>query len=193
MKAAIAAALGAAAVFTPVVLAGAVGVAFGAYQEELPGCAPNDQVDVDQVASSVERAAGEGLSDPAEQVPNAIAIEVTGEQMEVPRRGREIALATALQESGLRNLDYGDRDSVGLFQQRPSQGWGSVEQLMDPVYAATRFYDALLEVPGWQELPLTEAAQAVQRSAYPNAYARWEPLASALQRAVTGLECERPQ
>src|SRR4051794_23829056 len=117
--------------FTPLVLAGAAGVAFGAYQEELPGCALNGQVDVDEVASSVEREAGEGLSDPSEQVPNAKVIEVTGDQMGVPRRGREIALATALQESGLRNLDYGDRDSVGLFQQRPSQGWGSVEQLMD--------------------------------------------------------------
>ncbi|GAB3848670.1 hypothetical protein GCM10027610_070610 [Dactylosporangium cerinum] len=93
-----------------------------------------------------------------------------------------------MQESGLRNLvDLGannDHDSLGLFQQRPSQGWGSPAQLLDPVWAASRFYDALLRVTGWQQLPLTVAAQRVQRSAYPDAYAKWEPAAAALVAAT---------
>ncbi|GAB2872733.1 hypothetical protein GCM10022245_04460 [Streptomyces mayteni] len=91
-----------------------------------------------------------------------------------------IAVATAMQESSLANLRGGDRDSVGLFQQRPSQGWGTREQLMDPVYAANAFYDALLGVADWEVRPLAEVAQNVQRSAYPDAYARWEEPASAL-------------
>ncbi|WP_370193206.1 C40 family peptidase [Streptacidiphilus sp. MAP5-52] len=125
-----------------------------------------------------------GLDSPLTQIPNAKAIVATGIALGVPARGQVIALATALQESGLEDLSYGDRDSVGLFQQRPSQGWGTPAQLMDPVYASTAFYKALLRVPGWQQLPLTEAAQAVQRSGYPDAYAKWESLATALQQAV---------
>jgi cell wall-associated NlpC family hydrolase len=92
-----------------------------------------------------------------------------------------IAIATALQESTLRNLENAvDHDSLGLFQQRPSQGWGTREQILDPVYASNSFYNRLVRVPNWQTRPLTEAAQAVQRSAYPNAYAKWEPLATKL-------------
>src|ERR671932_192246 len=84
-------------------------------------------------------------------------------------RAASIAMATVYQETGIRNLDYGDRDSVGLFQQRPSQGWGTVEQLMDPYYATTKFYDALVRVKDWQRRDITKVAQAVQRSAYPDA------------------------
>jgi hypothetical protein len=102
----------------------------------------------------------------------------------VPERGQWVALATALQESGLRNLDYGDRDSLGLFQQRPSQGWGSPAQVRDPRYAATQFYERLVEVPGWAEMPLWKAAQTVQRSAFPLAYAKWEQLAADLLAEV---------
>jgi cell wall-associated NlpC family hydrolase len=98
----------------------------------------------------------------------------------IPTFAEIIAVATAIQESGLRNLPGGDRDSVGLFQQRPSQGWGTPAQLQDPVYAADKFYDKLLTIPNWQQLPLTNAAQAVQRSAYPQAYAKWEVDATAL-------------
>ncbi|GGK36669.1 hypothetical protein GCM10010124_31640 [Pilimelia terevasa] len=95
---------------------------------------------------------------------------------------------TAMQESGLRNLPGGDRDSVGLFQQRPSQGWGTVAQLRDPAYAATKFYQRLAKVPGWERMSVTDAAQAVQRSAYPNAYAKHEPAAIRLLTAIgTGL------
>ncbi|MFF3631613.1 C40 family peptidase [Streptomyces sp. NPDC002164] len=125
-----------------------------------------------------------GLDDPAEQIPNAKTIQATGVAMKVPARGQVVALATALQESGLRNLDYGDRDSLGLFQQRPSQGWGTAQQVRDPVHAATRFYEALLKVPGWQSMTVTQAAQAVQKSGFPDAYAKWEPLATALQKAI---------
>jgi hypothetical protein len=89
-----------------------------------------------------------------------------------------------MQESGLRNLDFGDRDSLGLFQQRPSQGWGTPAQILDPTYAATKFYQKLIAVPGWRQLPLTVAAQRVQVSAYPDAYAKWEPDARAVVATV---------
>ncbi|RKN56153.1 NlpC/P60 family protein [Micromonospora costi] len=121
-----------------------------------------------------------------EQVGNAAVIVTVGVQRGVPPRGWVIALATAMQESTLRNLPGGDRDSVGLFQQRPSQGWGTAAQLQDPRYAAGRFYAALTEVDGWQALAVTDAAQAVQRSAYPGVYAKWEDDAIALVRVLTG-------
>jgi murein DD-endopeptidase MepM/ murein hydrolase activator NlpD len=93
-----------------------------------------------------------------------------------------IAVATALQESNLHNLPYlgarNDHDSIGLFQQRPSQGWGTPTQLLDPEYAAGKFYQKLVTVKDWELLPLTVVAQAVQRSAFPNAYAKHEPLAT---------------
>ncbi len=152
------------------------------------------QVDAAAVAAQVQQilsgnagptAPVSGLDKPTTQIPNAKVIVATGIAMQVPARGQVIALATALQESGLQNLSYGDRDSLGLFQQRPSQGWGTPAQLQDPVYASTAFYKALLKVNGWQQLPLTEAAQAVQRSGFPDAYAKWEPLAGALQQAIS--------
>jgi cell wall-associated NlpC family hydrolase len=128
-----------------------------------------------------------GLSDAADQVPNAEVIVATGIAMGVPARGQVVALATALQESRLLNLTYGDRDSLGLFQQRPSQGWGTAAQILDPVHASTRFYAALVKVAGWQSMTVAEAAQAVQRSAFPDAYATWEPLATTLQTAIVPL------
>ena len=102
-----------------------------------------------------------------------------------PRAG-SIAMATVYQETGIRNLDYGDRDSVGLFQQRPSQGWGTEKQLMDPYYATTKFYNALVRVDGWETRDITKVAQAVQRSAYPDAYRDHEPDARVLASALTG-------
>ncbi|MFI6860406.1 C40 family peptidase [Streptomyces sp. NPDC050421] len=128
-----------------------------------------------------------GLDNPEEQVPNAKTIQATGVAMNVPARGQVVALATALQESGLRNLTYGDRDSLGLFQQRPSQGWGTANEILDPVHASTKFYEGLKRVSGWQSLSVTQAAQAVQRSGFPEAYAKWEPLATALQQAIEPL------
>ncbi|MFG2862240.1 C40 family peptidase [Streptomyces sioyaensis] len=126
-----------------------------------------------------------GLDNPKEQIPNAKTILATGVAMNVPVRGQIVALATALQESGLRNLDYGDRDSLGLFQQRPSQGWGTAAQVRDPVHASTKFYERLLKVSGWKSMTVTQAAQAVQASGFPDAYTKWEPLATALQKAIT--------
>ena len=128
-----------------------------------------------------------GLDKPAEQVPNAKTIQATGVAMNIPPRGQIVALATALQESGLRNLTYGDRDSLGLFQQRPSQGWGTASEILDPVHASTSFYTALEKVSGWQSMTVTQAAQAVQQSGFPDAYAKWEPLATALQKAIAPL------
>lgn len=121
------------------------------------------------------------------QVGNAATIISVGVSRRLPARAWVIAVATAMQESSLRNLSGGDRDSVGLFQQRPSQGWGSVEQLTDPVQTAGKFYDKLLTVANWQTLPLTEAAQAVQISATPEAYAQWEPDAVTVVQTLTGL------
>ncbi|MGI5236465.1 M23 family metallopeptidase [Dactylosporangium sp. CA-139066] len=142
----------------------------------------------------------------ATQVANATAIVRTGQQMQVPPRGWVIAVATAMQESNLHNLanpgvpssmalphegSGRDHDSVGLFQQRPSPpegagSWGTVQDLMTPATSARKFYDALQRVSGWQSLSLTQAAQRVQRSAFPGAYAKHEPRAAALVGAVSG-------
>jgi hypothetical protein len=107
-----------------------------------------------------------------EQAEHAATIAALASRRDLPRRAMTVALSTALQESDLTNLSGGDRDSAGLFQQRPSQGWGSYEQVTDPVYASDRFLSALVEIPRWQTLPVTKAAQAVQRSAFPDAYAQ---------------------
>ncbi|HEY2793020.1 MAG TPA: NlpC/P60 family protein, partial [Micromonosporaceae bacterium] len=119
---------------------------------------------------------------------NAATIVTVGQAMSVPPRGWIVAVATAMQESHLQNLpDLGarnDHDSLGLFQQRPSQGWGTPAQILDPTYASTKFYTKLLQVKGWQTLPLTAAAQDVQHSAYPDAYAKWEPDATQLVGAL---------
>jgi hypothetical protein len=125
-----------------------------------------------------------------DQAQNASIIAAVGMQKGLPDHAVTVALATAFQESRLQNLTYGDLDSVGLFQQRPSQGWGTSAQIEDPVYAATAFYDHLVQVPGWETLPVTQAAQLVQRSASPDAYAQWESEARALARALTGEEPE---
>ncbi|HET8780197.1 MAG TPA: LysM peptidoglycan-binding domain-containing protein, partial [Agromyces sp.] len=121
---------------------------------------------------------------------NAQIIIDVGRALGVPDQGIVAALAAAAQESGLRNVRHGDRDSLGLFQQRPSQGWGTIEQVLDPVRAATAFYGGaanpnpgrtigLLDIDGWESLTITQAAQAVQQSAYPDHYAKWEASARA--------------
>jgi LysM repeat protein len=124
----------------------------------------------------------------AEMTTNARTIISVGRSLGVPDYGIVIALAAALQESGLRNLHYGDRDSLGLFQQRPSTGWGTAAQVLDPTYASRLFYGGphnpnagntkgLLDIAGWQSKTVTNAAQAVQRSGFPDAYAKWESTA----------------
>ena len=123
-----------------------------------------------------------------EQAANAATITAVAGRRDLPPRAVTIALATALQESKLINVEYGDRDSLGLFQQRPSQGWGSAGQVLDPRYAAGKFFDALVEVEGWETLKLTVAAQEVQASGHPTAYQQWEDQATALTRVFTGAE-----
>ncbi|GAA2631308.1 peptidase M23 [Paractinoplanes durhamensis] len=115
-----------------------------------------------------------------EQVANARTIVTIGNQRRVPKEGQVIAVATAMQESRLRNLKGGDRDSIGLFQQRPSKGWGTLKQLTDPAYQTQKFYDKLLRIHNWQDMRPTEAAQAVQISAFPEAYAKHVPAATRL-------------
>jgi len=104
----------------------------------------------------------------------------------LPPRAASIALATAYQETGIRNLNYGDLDSVGLFQQRPSAGWGTKQQVMNPFYATGKFYDALVKIKGWDTADINDVAQQVQRSGYPEAYRDHEADARVLASALTG-------
>lgn len=122
----------------------------------------------------------------AVQMANAATIAAVGIRRDLPDRAIVVALAAALQESELESLTGGDRDSVGLFQQRPSQGWGTPEQIQDPRYSAGKFYSALVRVKDWEKLRVTEAAQRVQRSAYPNAYEKWSDESTVLAEALAG-------
>jgi hypothetical protein len=121
------------------------------------------------------------------QARNAALISGISIRRGMPAHAATIALAAALQESKLYNLRGGDRDSLGLFQQRPSQGWGTPHEILDPVHATNAFYDALVRVDGYQTLPVTEAAQEVQRSGFPSAYAVYENDARAMASALTGF------
>jgi hypothetical protein len=121
-----------------------------------------------------------------EQAGNAATIVSATVRRGLPARAATVGIATAIQESKLLNLAGGDRDSIGLFQQRPSQGWGTPAQIRDPVYATNAFYDGLVKVKGWEDMPVTEAAQEVQRSAFPTAYADHEPEARIIASALTG-------
>jgi hypothetical protein len=132
------------------------------------------------------RADGEVALDSV-QMANAATIAAVGVRRRMPEQAVVIALAAALQESKLENLEEGDRDSIGLFQQRPSQGWGPADKIRDPRYASDKFYTALKKIKGWKTMRVTVAAQRVQRSAYPNAYAKWADEAAVLARALTGL------
>ncbi|WP_051105107.1 M23 family metallopeptidase [Catelliglobosispora koreensis] len=146
-------------------------------------CGNNSQVVVN---GEFERVGSYGPT----QIRNAAIIVQTGQKLQIPPRGWVIAVATAMQESSLNNHghlgDRNDHDSLGLFQQRPSQGWGTAEQIMNPEYSSTKFYNKLLAVPNWELLPLTVAAQRVQISAYPNAYAKHEPIATQIVNKLTG-------
>ncbi|MFJ3797135.1 heavy metal transporter [Streptomyces sp. NPDC090088] len=132
------------------------------------------------------RSDGESYQFTPEQAVNAATIAAVGTGRGMPERAVAIALATAIQESGLRNIEHGDRDSLGLFQQRSSQGWGTPKQILDPAYAAGMFYAHLAKVADYESLPLTVAAQRVQRSGYPEAYAKHETDATLLAAALTG-------
>lgn len=143
---------------------------------------------------------GDTLSDPScefvvsgmsettttERAANASTIAWESVERGLAPRAATIAIATAIQESKLQNINYGDADSIGLFQQRPSQGWGTEEEILDPVYSTNAFYDALVEVDGWQDGVITEVAQTVQRSAFPTAYADHEAEGRVMASALTG-------
>ncbi len=121
-----------------------------------------------------------------EQAENASLIAAIGVRRGLPARAVSIALATAYQESKIRNVDFGDRDSLGLFQQRPSQGWGTKQQVRDRYYATNKFYEALEKVPDYKTMRITEAAQLVQRSGFPEAYEDHAADARALASVLTG-------
>lgn len=121
-----------------------------------------------------------------DQASNTAVLTAIAIRRGMPARAATIAIATAMQESKVRNIAYGDRDSVGMFQQRPSQGWGTVEQIMNPEYSANAFYDALAKVPDWQNADIAEAAQAVQRSADGRAYAQHESQARVTASVLAG-------
>jgi hypothetical protein len=130
------------------------------------------------------------LNPTPEQIKNAKAIMDAGQAMHLPARAWVIAIATSMQEAQLNNIgDLGasnDHDSLGLFQQRPTSGWGTAAQIENPTYAATAFYKGLVDVKGWNSMPLTDAAQAVQVSAYPDHYAKWEKAAGDLVNGFYG-------
>ena len=160
-----------------VLLGAAATIAWRHFDDEVTALQPDECVaDVGELHADLD----------VEQAQNAGLIAAIGVRRGLPARAVTIALATAFQESKLYNLDYGDRDSVGLFQQRPSQGWGTRKQIKDPVYAIGTFYDALARVDGYEGMRITEAAQRVQRSGFPEAYAAHEPAARALASALTG-------
>lgn len=121
-----------------------------------------------------------------DQAQNAATIAAVAKRRGLDDHAVTVALATVMQESKLYNLDYGDRDSLGLFQQRPSQGWGTAAQVQDPVHAANKFYDALLTVPHWESISVADAAQSVQQSGFPTAYAQWEDEARTIAKVMTG-------
>lgn len=132
------------------------------------------------------RVAGRVVDLTTEQAENASTISAVALRRGLPARATSIALATAYQESKLRNLDHGDRDSLGIFQQRPSQGWGTAKQIRDPYYSANKFFDELAKIDGYQTMRITEAAQKVQRSGYPEAYQDHAADARALASALSG-------
>ncbi|MFC9972598.1 hypothetical protein ACFVH6_17095 [Spirillospora sp. NPDC127200] len=123
-----------------------------------------------------------------DQAANASTIAAVAFRKQLPERAAVIAYATAIQESHIRNLPDGDRDSVGMFQQRPSQGWGSPDKLRDPVTSTSKFFDGLVKVKDYLDRDLHDAAQRVQRSADGDAYAQHEPDGKLLARAFTGRE-----
>lgn len=142
------------------------------------------------IAEKCTAAVGSRKADLAtDQAANAALITAVAVHRGLPPRAASIALATAMQESKLRNIGHGDHagpDSRGLFQQRPSQGWGTEEQVMDPYYSSGAFYDALVKIPEYESLEITAAAQQVQRSAYPQAYAEHEDMGRVFASALTG-------
>lgn len=135
-------------------------------------------------------AASDGQVVPLSTGQAGIAATIAGvaQREALPPQAVTVAYAAAMQESKLQDLPYGDRDSVGVFQQRPSEGWGTPSQLEDPVYATSKFFSALVRVPGYQQMPVYQAAQAVQHSADGSAYQQYQPMAEQMAGAFTGQD-----
>jgi hypothetical protein len=131
-------------------------------------------------------ALGRSVTFTPEQSANAATITALALKRGLPARAATIANATAIVESKLRNLKFGDLDSLGLFQQRPSQGWGTPAQILDPVHATNKFYDALTKISGYESMAITQVAQQVQHSAYPQAYADHEEEGRILASTLAG-------
>ncbi len=131
---------------------------------------------------------GESYVRSAEQTNYAALVAAVAAKRGLSTFGSTVGIATAIQESGLRNLDYGDRDSLGLFQQRTSQGWGTEEEIQDPYFSSRNFYKHLVKVEGWEAMRVTDAAQAVQRSGFPEAYEKHAPESAAWAAAFRGDE-----
>jgi hypothetical protein len=171
--------VGAGAVAVAVIAAGVVFVVSRRHRKApVPECAVTAATDGSVYTLDVDQAA------------NSATIAGVGKKLGLPDHAVTVALAAALQESQLHNVAYGDRDSLGLFQQRPSQGWGTASEVLTPSYAATAFYRELVKVDNWPQLPVTQAAQEVQRSGAPDAYAQWEDEARALAATFTGERSE---
>jgi hypothetical protein len=171
--------VGALAVAVAILIALGVGVFVWLRSHELTGPVPGQQR---CVATASDRSVVLDL-DQAHYTSIIVGLSV---KRGLPARAASIAMATVYQESGIRNLEYGDRDSVGLFQQRPSQGWGTAKQLLDPYYATGKFYDALVKIKNWETDDINDVAQKVQHSGYPEAYRDHEPDARVLASALTG-------
>lgn len=167
-----------AVVILVVIAVGVLGLAFLREREQLPPMQFEQRC--------VATADGRSVTLSREQAYLTAIIVGVSVQRQLDPQAATIAMATAYQESGIRNLNYGDRDSVGLFQQRPSQDWGTKEQIMDPWYASNAFYNALVKIPNWQNGDVNDTAQAVQKSGYPNAYRQHEQNAAVLGKVFTG-------
>ncbi|PXY32519.1 C40 family peptidase [Prauserella muralis] len=135
-----------------------------------------------------DRGAGEAAELDAEQRAIVALIISIGKERDLSPRAWQIAIQAGMTESRLRNLNYGDRDSLGIFQMRPSMGWGTVAQVTNPPYQVNKFYDVLESVPGWEQMRPGEAAQAVERSAFPDRYHDWEPMAVHLVENVGNIQ-----
>lgn len=163
-----------------VITVGEIGTVFGGFGVATLSC--------DAALGPLPEGGGIGAVDARnltdEQRGNAAMMISIGKQRELPPLGWQVAIQAAMTESGLRNLDYGDRDSLGLFQMRPSQGWGTVEQVTEPTYEINKFYDVLLTVPNWKEQRPGNSAQDVERSAFPERYHRWEAMGATLVRDI---------
>lgn len=180
--------VGLAVLVSPLVLVLGVAIAAVGSGALTPATASPSSCVLEPVTAGVSHG---GVTLSIEQVTNAQIIHSVGVGLGIPARGEEVAIATAMQESTLRNLGFGHLDSIGLFQQRTA--WGSTAARMDPAAAATMFYTGgaagqhgLLDIAGWQQMSIARAAQAVQVSAFPEAYAKWEPIATALVATFAG-------